>query len=142
MITRIGHVAIRARDIEASAKFYREILGFPEAFRMYNEDGSVGSVHMYVTDWQFIELFPNGKNESPVGPDSIGHHHMCYQVENAREALAEMRAKGAPIDVEYKIGLSKCIQFWTHDPDGNKIEIMELPPESLQAQAVRRINGK
>jgi lactoylglutathione lyase len=28
--------------------------------------------------------------------------------------------------------------FWTHDPDGNQLEVMQLPPESLQAQANRR----
>ena len=67
---------------------------------------------------------------------------MCYQVDNARQTLEELRAKGAPIDVDYKIGQSRCIQLWTHDPDGNQIELMELPPDSLQAQAVRRMQGK
>ena len=28
--------------------------------------------------------------------------------------------------------------FWTHDPDGTQIEIMEMPPESLQAQADKK----
>jgi hypothetical protein len=31
--------------------------------------------------------------------------------------------------------------FWTHDPDGNRIEFMELTPESLQAQAITRLEG-
>ena len=29
--------------------------------------------------------------------------------------------------------------FWTHDPDGTEIEIMEMPPESMQAQADSRL---
>ena len=28
--------------------------------------------------------------------------------------------------------------FWTHDPDGTRIEVMEMPPESMQAQAALR----
>lgn len=31
-----------------------------------------------------------------------------------------------------------CLMFWTHDPDGTQIEVMEMPPESLQARADRR----
>ena len=45
------------------------------------------------------------------------------------------------MDTGLKTGKSKCIQFWTHDPDGNKIELMQLPPESLQAQANARLGG-
>ncbi len=139
MIQRIGHVAIRTRDIEKSAAFYREVLGMPEAFRMYNADGAVGSVHMFVAPSQYIELFPNGSDQCPPSATMVGHCHMCYEVANAREALEEIRAKGAPIDVELKLGLSRCIQFWTHDPDGNQIEFMELPPDCLQVQANARI---
>jgi lactoylglutathione lyase len=29
--------------------------------------------------------------------------------------------------------------FWTHDPDGTQIEIMEMPPESMQAQADKKL---
>lgn len=141
MITRMGHVAIRTRDIEASARFYREVLGMREAFRMHNKDGTIGSIHLYVTDWQFIELFPNGSTLCPVGADTIGLHHLCFQVDNAHQALAELQAKGAPIDADCTIGRSRCIQLWTHDPDGNQIELMELPPDSLQAQAVQRMQG-
>jgi lactoylglutathione lyase len=28
--------------------------------------------------------------------------------------------------------------FWTHDPDGTQIEVMEMPPESFQAQSDKR----
>jgi lactoylglutathione lyase len=53
--------------------------------------------------------------------------------------LEEVRGRGAPIDVELKTGFSRCIQFWTHDPDGNRIEFMELPPDCLQVAANKRI---
>ena len=32
--------------------------------------------------------------------------------------------------------------FWTHDPDGNALEIMELPPDSLQAKANARFASR
>ena len=135
---KLGHLALRAKDIEATAAFYRDIIGFKEAFRMHNlEGGKLGMIYMYIAPGQFIEIFPNGTGEQ-ADNNNIGIKHICIEVENAASALAELRGRGAPIDTELKTGHSKCIQFWTHDPDGTKIEFMELPPESLQAQANKR----
>ena len=139
MIKGLGHVAIRAKDIEESGKFYREIVGLKEAFRMYNLEGNrLGTIYFYLAPGQFIEIFPDGGGAQPDN-NSIGLKHICIEVENAAKFQEELRARGAPIDIELKTGISKCIQFWTHDPDGNKIEFMELPPESLQAQANKRL---
>ncbi|MCI8442938.1 MAG: VOC family protein [Provencibacterium sp.] len=141
MVTGIGHPAIRARDAEATAAFYIDVLGMQEAFRMYNLDGSLGCIYIYVAPSQFIEIFNGGSQPAPEGDGLIGHCHMCYEVPDAQAAYEELKAKGAPMDTGLKTGKSKCIQFWTHDPDGNKIELMQLPPESLQAQANARLGG-
>jgi lactoylglutathione lyase len=142
MKVRYGHIALRASDIEKSAAFYRDVLGFPEAFRMQNPEGTaLGSVHIYIAPSQFIEIFPGGR-EGPYPRDkTIGLNHICIEVDDAAAALEELRARGAPIDVELKRGYSKCIQFWTHDPDGNAIEFMELPPDCLQVAANKRLAG-
>jgi len=139
MIKGLGHLAIRAKDIEETAKFYREIVGLREAFRMYNgEGGKLSTIYMYIAPSQFIEIFPGGMGEQSEN-GNVGIKHICIEVEDAAKFQEELRARGAPIDAELKTGLSKCIQFWTHDPDGVKIEFMELRPESLQAQANERI---
>ena len=52
-----------------------------------------------------------------------------------QETVEALRGKGAPIDVEPKQGGDKNWQAWTHDPDGNKIELMKISPESPQAKA-------
>ncbi|MDR2484428.1 MAG: VOC family protein [Treponema sp.] len=139
MITRLGHIAIRARDIEATAGFYRDVLGLREAFRMHNLPGEkLGSVHIFVGPSQFIEIFPGGTEEFTPNQQTIGYSHLCFEVDDAAEVLEELRKRGAPIDAELKRGFSRCIQFWTHDPDGNRIEFMELPPDCLQAEANKR----
>ena len=139
MVKRLGHLAIRVKDIDAAARFYCETLGFKEAFRMHNlEGGKLGGIYIYIARSQFIEIFPNGSGEQN-SDNIIGIKHMCIEVENITAFIEEIRARGAPIDTEIKTGYSGCLQFWTHDPDGNKIEFMELPPESLQAQANERI---
>jgi lactoylglutathione lyase len=111
-----------------------------EAFRMYNgPDGALSTIYVCLAPGQFIEIFPGGSEEKPITNASIGYSHLCIEVEDAAKTQEELRARGLPIDVELKQGLSKCIMFWTHDPDGNRIEFMELPPESLQAQAIERL---
>ena len=142
MIKGLGHLAIRAKDIEASAKYYCETVGFREAFRMHNgEGGALSAIYLYIAPSQFIEIFPDGGGEL-ADNSTIGIKHICIEVDNAACFQEELRRRGAPIDVELKTGLSRCIQFWSHDPDGNRIEFMELPPESLQAQANIRIAGE
>ena len=142
MKMQLGHLALRAKDIEEIAKFYREIIGFKEAFRMYNgEGGKLGAIYMYIAPSQFIEIFPDGSGEQ-TGNNTIGIKHICIEVDNAAGFQEELRSRGAPIDTELKTGFSKCLQFWTHDPDGNRIEFMEIVPESLQAQANKRIAGE
>ena len=143
MKTRYGHVAVRARDIEKTAAFYRDVLGFPEAFRMQNPEGTaLGSVHVYIAPSQYIEIFPGGTEAPPPRDRTAGLNHICIEVDNAAEALKEVQSRGAPIDTELKRGYSKCIQFWTHDPDGTAIEFMELPDDCLQVAANKRLAGR
>jgi lactoylglutathione lyase len=147
MVDRIGHIAFYVNDIEASLEFYSRVFGFPEAFRMTRDDGSVSMVYLYITDSQFIELFPAKTQPQQDGAlGTVGSHgeirgyaHFCFQVADVEAALEKARASGAPIDVDLRVGFSKCRMFWTHDPDGNKIEVMELPPESMQYQANDRL---
>jgi lactoylglutathione lyase len=144
MTPHLGHIAIRARDAEKAAAFYRDVLGFPEAFRMHKpgEGDSppvLTGIYLYIAESQFIEIFPGGLTERQEGPGVTGPVHFCVEVDDAAAAQEEIRRRGAPIDKELGIGYSRCIQFWTHDPDGNAIEFMELPPDSLQQQANKRL---
>jgi lactoylglutathione lyase len=102
----------------------------------------LGTIYIYVAPSQFIEIFAGGQEKAGDGKTNIGPVHICFEVDNAAKSLEELRAKGAPIDTELKTGYSKCIQFWTNDPDGNALEFMELPPESLQQQANVRLAQK
>lgn len=139
IIGGLSHAALRTRDIEKTARFYREVLGLPEAFRMAREDGSVGTIYMYFAPGQYLELFPDGTEEAPCEKDRVGFRHLCLMTKDIRRAYEAVRAAGGPLDSEIKRGKSQCLMFWTHDPDGTEIEIMEMPPESLQAQADARL---
>ncbi len=138
----LSHVAIRTRDIEKSVAYYTTVLGLREAFRMYREDGSLGTVYMFLAPGQYLELFSNGTREGLDGPDVIGLCHLCLMTKDIQRSYDAVQKAGGPLDTGIKRGNSKCLMFWTHDPDGTKIEMMEMPPESMQAQADRRIEAE
>ena len=138
-VSGLSHAAIRTRSITDSLRFYTEVLGLREAFRMFREDGSLGTVYLALAPGQYLELFTDGSREGLKGPDVIGVCHLCLMTEDIRKSFEAVRQAGGPLDSEVKRGKSRCWMFWTHDPDGTQIEIMEMPPESLQAQADRRL---
>ena len=137
-VAGLSHAAIRTRSISDSVRYYTEILGLREAFRMFREDGSPGTVYLYIAPGQYLELFQDGTREGISGPDVIGICHLCLMTKDIRRSYDNVKTAGGPLDSEIKRGKSQCWMFWTHDPDGTQIEVMEMPPESLQAQADRR----
>lgn len=141
MIKNLGHIAVRVKDLDESLRFYKDILGLEEAFRLCGDDGKPYLVYLYIAPGQFIELFPNGSKPGECSREIIGLVHICLEVDDVKEAYALMQERGAPIDSDIILGNAKCRQFWLHDPDGNPIELMELPPESMQAQAIKRITS-
>ena len=142
VVAGLSHAAIRTRDIQESIRYYTETLGLQEAFRMYAEDGSLATVYLFLAPGQYLELFANGtRDRGPVGAETVGFCHLCLMTRNIRQSYEAVREKGGPLDSEIRRGKSRCLMFWTHDPDGTQIEIMEMPPESFQAQADQRLAG-
>ena len=139
-VAGLSHVAVRTRNIADSIRFYTEILGLREAFRMYGEDGSLATVYLFLAPGQYLELFSGGNREGICGTDVIGFCHICLMTEDIRKSYEAVGKAGGPLASEIKRGTSMCLMFWTHDPDGTQIEVMEMPPESMQAQADLRLS--
>ncbi|MBR3017406.1 MAG: VOC family protein [Clostridia bacterium] len=139
VIAGLSHAAIRTGNILDSMRFYTEVLGLREAFRMCGEDGALSTVYLFIAPGQYLELFANGTREGVTGSDVIGVCHLCLMTKDIQKSYEAVKQAGGPIDREIQRGKSQCWMFWTHDPDGTPIEIMEMPPESMQAQADRRL---
>ena len=139
IVSGLSHAAIRTRSIPDSVRFFTDVLGLREAFRMYREDtGALAAVYLSIAPGQYLELFSGGVREGVSGPDVIGVCHLCLMTKDIRKSYEAVKQAGGPIDREIQRGKSQCWMFWTHDPDGTQIEVMEMPPESLQAQADKR----
>jgi len=136
MITRLGHTAYAVADLAASLDFYVTKLGLREAFRLNHDDGRPWIVYLLVgPGGGFIELFPGGRSPEGQG-DSPSYRHLCLEVDDMPATLAELAGRGMVITGEANRGKDGNLQYWLTDPDGNRIELMELAPTSAQARAL------
>ena len=122
-----AHGAVRQRSDKARG-FYRDLLGFEEAFTLPKPDGSVGSAIIKVNDQQYIELFAE-----PPGNDGRIHDISFYadDVKALRERLA---ARGVPVPKEVGKGRVGNPQFTITDPDGHSVELVQYQPGGWSAR--------
>ena len=135
----IGHVALKVKDIERTLDFYVGKLGFAEMMRLDKPDGSLWIVYLRITDDQYLELFPGAVGDRAPGWDAIGVNHFCLCVDDLDNVLAQMEHAGIPLLMGKKTGVDNNYQAWIEDPDGNRIELMQIAPNALQREALARL---
>ncbi len=135
----IGHIALRCRDIETSLGFYTQRLGMLEMLRLFYDDGSLFLIYLRITDDQFLELFPDGTGERAPGREAVAINHLCLTVTDIERTIADLAAAGVPLTRPLKLGVDGNHQAWIDDPDGNRIELMQMGANSLQVQALARL---
>lgn len=132
MIKGIGHLAFTVENMEKSLNFYCDILGFKKLFELNNTDNEPWIVYLKVAERQFIELFYGGNTNVTLDNKTIGYSHLCLEVSDIHEIANHIKSKGLTLDVEPKQGLDLNHQCWVKDPDGNRIEFMQMHPEAPQ----------
>lgn len=138
-ISGLAHVAIKVTDLDRTLDFYVNKLGFAEMMRLHNDKGSVWLVYLRITDDQYLEVFPGAENDRAPGWNANGMNHMCLAVDDINALVAEIEAAGIPLLMPLKLALDGNWQAWIEDPDGNRIELMQMDPESLQLKAIDRL---
>jgi catechol 2,3-dioxygenase-like lactoylglutathione lyase family enzyme len=113
-VTQIDHVSVIITDVEHSRRFYRELLGLKEIARPRTFD--------FVVVWfdlgnQQLHLLLKDR------PDTLSPRHFALRVADIDEARTHFRDHGVPIDETTPI--PGADRFFIHDPDGNRIEIIQ-----------------
>lgn len=139
LIQGLGHVALHVMDMEKSLAFYCGVLGCEKAFDIEREDGTPWIVYVKVPDGRFIELFYGGQEKGASMPNQAGFAHLCFEVASVQQVADVLVANAAPLDIPPQQGLDLNDQCWSHDPDGNPIEFMQIHPDSPQAAARRKM---
>ncbi len=130
-IVALNHVGLSVPDIDKAVEYYTKTMGFPEAFRFANAAGQVQLVYVQVSKNTFVELQPANAQRPP------GITHFGVHVENMAAATAMFKARGAAVG-ETTVSGTKAILSNIVDPSGIRMELAELPPESLHRQAMER----
>jgi methylmalonyl-CoA/ethylmalonyl-CoA epimerase len=102
LLTRIDHVGLAVRDLEASIEFYVETFGLTLAGREYNDDQGVREAMLHVADApggaSYVQLLEPLSPETPVGRFIVargeGVHHVGYGVDDVDAALEGLREAG------------------------------------------------
>jgi methylmalonyl-CoA/ethylmalonyl-CoA epimerase len=102
LLTRIDHVGLAVRDLDASIEFYVASFGLTVAGRETNEAQGVREAMLYVADApggaSYVQLLEPLAPDTPVGKflerRGEGMHHVGYAVADVTAALAEIGATG------------------------------------------------
>jgi catechol 2,3-dioxygenase-like lactoylglutathione lyase family enzyme len=130
-IVGLNHVALSVPNLDEAVNYYTKTMGFPEAFRSVDEKGQVALVYVQISKNTFVELQPANPQRPP------GINHLGLHVENMNSAAAMFKQRGANIS-ETRVSATKAILANITDPNGVRIELAELPPESSHRQAMER----
>src|SRR5262249_47538451 len=113
-VTQIDHVSVVITDVERSRRFYGGLLGLTEIARPRTFDFVVvwydlGNQHLHLL------LKPEA--------DTVSPRHFALRVADVNEARAYFRTQGVAIDETTPI--PGADRFFVHDPDANRIEIIQ-----------------
>jgi len=127
-ILGIGHIALFVHDIEAARVFYKDFLGYKEAFKLDNPDGSLSLTFIKVNEKQYIELFP----EKAAKTDRL--NHISIEVDDAEAMRAYLASKGIKVPEKVGKGRIKNSNFNIKDPDGHTVEIVQYEPDGFSVR--------
>ena len=125
-ITQLDHCSVLITDVERSRRFYGDLLGLKEIARPRTFD--------FVVVWydlgnQHLHLLLKDK------PDTASPRHFALRVRDVAAARAYLQSRGvATLETTPIPGADR---FFIHDPDGNRIEIIQWQrPYDLAENAV------
>jgi catechol 2,3-dioxygenase len=121
MPREIGHVVLNVTDVERSARFYRDVVGFQLA--RYRPDGSAAFLTCGVVHHN-LALFKAPAGARPLEKGAIGLNHFAFRLDDYATLQAAHRrlvAANAVIDQVVDHGMTRSVYF--QDPDGIVMEL-------------------
>ena len=113
-IVHLDHCSVLITNVERSRRFYGELLGLREIAKPHTFD--------FVVIWydlgnQHLHLLLKEQ------PDSLSARHFALRVADIQAARAHFAAHQVPMQETTRI--PGADRFFIHDPDGNRIEIIQ-----------------
>lgn len=131
-VSMMNHVGINVPNIQDAVKYYTDKMGYREAFRINEDDGTTRLVYLYISGNTFLELQQAGPNRP------AGFTHYGLVVDKAAAAVASFRGRGATVtDVIEGTG-GGVNRAYIADPymGMGQVELVEITPGSPHAKAI------
>lgn len=132
MIKKIDHVGLAVKNLDETLAFYRDVLGIQaQSIEDYAPD-KIRTAFLEVGDASFEIMEPTSP-ESPVArfleSRGQGMHHISLEVDDLREELRKLQAKGvALVDKEPRQGAHQIVAFvHPKSTGGVLIELTQKP---------------
>ena len=137
---RLSLVGIAVSDYAKSQAFYERVMGFPVAFKFSSQDGTRTNTFFQMSRDSFLEMQQATADVRP------GLTHAHFVVDDLSATLARLRQAGLPTappnsqpaSAVTEAGFSQNIfvkNANVYDPNGIRLELNELVPESLMKKA-------
>jgi lactoylglutathione lyase len=118
-------MAYYVSDINRARAFYRDFLGFEQAFCLKNSDGSDHVCYLKINDRQYILLYAeHAKNHGFL-------HDIAFETNDAVAAYKALAAKGAKVSESVGNDQSGDLMFEVTDPYGFTIQVIQYLPGSM-----------
>ncbi len=127
---RFSHVAFRVADIQQSLRWYKDVFGAELVCHVEAVGPKPEYYYAEFRHGQMIEFFTGGQDAPERAVNASGFEHLSLIVDDIQAALAHLQATGATIVRPYFEGRAMQKIVYVGDPDGNIIELMEIPPDS------------
>lgn len=127
-VVGINHIALVTANYEAMRTFYVETMGFPEVFTNRNAAGEPTLSYFQASRSTFVELFP------ATATRPAGFQHVGLVVDDVNATATRLRERGVTVGTPRQ-GATGSIIVTVTDPDGTRIELSELGPDSRARQA-------
>lgn len=135
-IARLGHYAIRTRDLDASLRFYTRVLGFRAGYRppfpfpgvwLYAgaDESDFGLVHLIATspaggEARGLRDYLGARDDAAAGSGAIDH--VAFLAEDWLEMRARCEAEGLRYSLRDVPALG-LLQVFLTDPSGVVVEL-------------------
>jgi catechol 2,3-dioxygenase-like lactoylglutathione lyase family enzyme len=141
--SRLDHVGLNVRDLDAMSEWYGRSFGYRVQLRLDLDAVGLRIVMLADGDGRRFELLtrPGSGNPGLRAADAVeaaatwGFGHVAFQVADLGRTYGRLLASGASAVAEPAPSPEQGLWFaWVHDPEGNLVELIGPTPNDTSAE--------